>query len=225
MADYRMSETFIREYRDHAPQSFCQELCDYANDIVTGKLTGVNSVMGGYDTQHNRSDFAFWLTEGSRPDLKFVLHQQWAKLCGGEGGYLDEFSQLSANDFYMDATKIQVTYPGEGFHQWHYDNSGFLVQGREFVIITYLNDGFEGGETEFLHQGVRIKPEAGKTVIFPASYTHMHRGNPPLNGVKIIATTWASRIPRMDTETCATDIPGYIVPSEAQITYYKNNKG
>ena len=50
--------------------------------------------------------------------------------CGGEGGYLDEFKQLSANDFYMDATKIQVTYPGEGFHQWHYDNSGFLVQGR-----------------------------------------------------------------------------------------------
>ena len=81
------------------------------------------------------------------------------RLCGGEGGYLDEFKQLSANDFYMDATKIQVTYPGEGFHQWHYDNSGFLVQGREFVIIIYLNDGFEGGETEFLHQGVRIKLE------------------------------------------------------------------
>ena len=52
----------------------------------------------------------------------------------------------------------------------------------------------------------------------------MHRGNPPLNGVKYIATTWASRIPRMDTETCATDIPGYIVPSEAQITYYKTTR-
>ena len=65
------------------------ELVTYADDIVTGKITGLNSVMGGYDTQHNRIDFAFWLTEGSRPDLKVVLHQQWAKF-GGEGGYLDE---------------------------------------------------------------------------------------------------------------------------------------
>jgi len=90
------------------------------------------------------------------------------------------------------------------------------------VIITYLNDDFEGGETEFLYQGVRVKPEKGKTVIFPASYTHVHRGNPPIGGTKYIATTWASRMPRMCSETNDTEEGSYIVPSEGMIRYFKN---
>ena len=30
----------------------------------------------------------------------------------------------------------------------------------------------------------------GDLLIFPAAFTHTHRGNPPLGGVKYIATTW-----------------------------------
>ena len=91
------------------------------------------------------------------------------------------------------------------------------MQYREFVIITYLNDDFDGGETEFLYQGIRVKPEKGKTVIFPASYTHMHRGNPPIGGTKYIATTWASRLPRMNPDSGDADAQQLIMPSEQMI--------
>ena len=54
----------------------------------------------------------------------------------------------------------------------------------------YLNDIEEGGETEFLDQNRRIKAQKGTMVIFPAAWTHVHRGNPPLNKDKYIGTGW-----------------------------------
>ena len=46
------------------------------------------------------------------------------------------------------------------------------------------------GETEFLWQGLRVKPKAGTVCIFPASFTHTHRGNPVYSCDKYIATGW-----------------------------------
>ena len=56
--------------------------------------------------------------------------------------------------------------------------------------MLYLNSVTEGGETEFLYQKRRIKPQQGRLVIFPAGFTHTHRGNPPLSGDKYILTSW-----------------------------------
>jgi len=53
-----------------------------------------------------------------------------------------------------------------------------------------LNDVKEGGETEFLYQSVRVSPKKGTLVIWPAAFTHVHRGNPPLSGTKYIMTSW-----------------------------------
>jgi hypothetical protein len=56
--------------------------------------------------------------------------------------------------------------------------------------MVYLNDVEEGGETEFLYQGLKIKPEKGTLVVWPSSYTHVHRGNPPYSNDKYIITGW-----------------------------------
>jgi hypothetical protein len=56
--------------------------------------------------------------------------------------------------------------------------------------ILYLNDVEEGGETEFLYFSKRVKPKQGTLLLFPASFTHTHRGNPPLSGTKYIMNTW-----------------------------------
>ena len=61
---------------------------------------------------------------------------------------------------------------------------------RMFAYMTYLQAPESGGETEFLHQSLRITPEVGTTLIWPAYFTHMHRGNPPLKGTKIYLTGW-----------------------------------
>ena len=86
--------------------------------------------------------------------------------------------------------KMHKVKPGQGYHIWHYENGQHQATDRILAFMTYLTAPEEGGETEFLHQSVRVKPKVGRTVIWPASFTHLHRGNPPLKGEKLYITGW-----------------------------------
>jgi hypothetical protein len=93
--------------------------------------------------------------------------------------------------FKLTGLKIQKTLPTEGYHVWHIEHSSFRFDSkRAFVYSVYLNDVEEGGETEFLHFSKRVKPKAGRIVIWPAAFPYLHRGNPPLSGEKYILTSW-----------------------------------
>ena len=87
----------------------------------------------------------------------------------------------------VKAKKIPI---GGGFHQWHYENDGLLLSPRKVVIQLYLNTIEEGGETEFLYINKRVKAKQGSVLIFPAAFTHTHRGNPPIGKDKYILTSW-----------------------------------
>ncbi len=85
---------------------------------------------------------------------------------------------------------LQRTEPGEYFH-WHVDSGSHSFADRQLVALWYLNDvAGPGGETEFRHQKIKIKPEAGKLLLFPPFWTHEHRGVTLQQGVKYVATTW-----------------------------------
>ena len=85
---------------------------------------------------------------------------------------------------------IQRTGPGEFYH-WHIDGGSHEFSQRQLVAVWYLNDvPGPGGETEFSFQDIRIKPEAGKLLLFPPFWTHEHRGVTLQAGAKYIATTW-----------------------------------
>ena len=86
--------------------------------------------------------------------------------------------------------KLHKVRPSEGFHKWHCEHDPISNPTRMMAFMTYLQIPEEGGETEFLHQSLRIKPEIGTTLIWPAHFTHAHRGNPPLKGNKIYVTGW-----------------------------------
>ena len=86
--------------------------------------------------------------------------------------------------------QIQRYLPGEFYH-WHIDGGSHEFSQRQLVVIWYLNDvPGPGGETEFLYQGVSIRPQRGKMVLFPPFWTHEHRSATLHEGVKYIATTW-----------------------------------
>ena len=85
---------------------------------------------------------------------------------------------------------VQRTNPGEHYH-WHIDGGSHDFSHRQLVAIWYLNNvAGPGGETEFLFQDIKIKPELGKLILFPPFWTHEHRGVTLDKGVKYIATTW-----------------------------------
>jgi Rps23 Pro-64 3,4-dihydroxylase Tpa1-like proline 4-hydroxylase len=107
--------------------------------------------------------------------------------------YVDKYDDLKRMNCISAAPiKVQRTLPSEGYHIWHHEKDSLDSAWRFATFIVYLNDVEDGGETEFLYQSRRVKPTTGTVVIFPATYTHIHRGNPPLSGAKYIATGWFS---------------------------------
>lgn len=90
--------------------------------------------------------------------------------------------------------KVQKTLPTEGYHVWHHENGSSDCGDRVLTWILYLNDIVEGGETEFLYQSLRVSPRKGTLILWPAYFTHVHRGNPPLSQAKYIATGWITYI-------------------------------
>lgn len=82
-------------------------------------------------------------------------------------------------------------YPvGGGFKEWHVENGGQkYVLHRHLVFMTYLNNVEDGG-TEFKHQNITTPAEKGLTLIWPAGWTHVHRGQVSNKKEKYIVTGW-----------------------------------
>jgi hypothetical protein len=90
-------------------------------------------------------------------------------------------------------TKIQKYSPNGGYHIWHTERSNAhpSTVTRHLVFMTYLNDVVgEGGETRFFHQNLKVKPEKGLTLIWPADWTFTHKGIASPTQDKYIITGW-----------------------------------
>jgi prolyl 4-hydroxylase len=83
----------------------------------------------------------------------------------------------------------------EGFFTLHNENSGTYPY-RMLVWMVYLNDAKCG--TEFPYQDKTVTPKTGRTVIWPAGWTHPHDGVTPNQGTKYIATGWFYFLPKGD---------------------------
>ena len=75
-------------------------------------------------------------------------------------------------------------------YKWHSDaQPGLEATNRLISVITYLNDDFEGGETE-MGGGLKYKPKKGKALIFPSNWNYPHRACPVIKGTKYAIVTW-----------------------------------
>jgi hypothetical protein len=80
--------------------------------------------------------------------------------------------------------------PGQ-FYVFHHDASEDTRRyesRRTLAIIVYLTDSFEGGSTEFLSG--QYRPAKGEALIFPAVWTHPHKGQEVTSGTKFTAVSW-----------------------------------
>jgi hypothetical protein len=86
--------------------------------------------------------------------------------------------------------KLQKTPIQGGYSVWHCEQGPGMSATRALSWMVYLNDVEDGGDTEFLYQSFKQKAVKGTLVIWPAAFTHTHRGNPPYSNVKYIVTGW-----------------------------------
>jgi hypothetical protein len=110
--------------------------------------------------------------------------------------YKNQYPLLNALNFWnIDREhKIQKYTPGEAFYHLHCENFGEPTTiKRVLAWMIYLNNVDDGGETEFPDQKVNISPTCGTVVLWPAFFTHPHRGNPS-SETKYIITGWCSHL-------------------------------
>ena len=73
--------------------------------------------------------------------------------------------------------------------QLHFD-SIYSVSNRYLVMLWYLNDVAEGGETSFPQLGLVIRPAAGRLLVFPPYWMYQHEGVAPRSGEKYILSCY-----------------------------------
>ncbi len=82
--------------------------------------------------------------------------------------------------------------PGDHFSKIHTERSSTSTSHRVFAWMTYLNDleKNSGGFTKFEHFDISFEPKKGKTLIWPAEWTHAHSADVIKSGTKYIITGW-----------------------------------
>ncbi len=191
--DYK---NFIGIYRGVYPDEYCQHLINEFERLVDSGA-GNNRQRGEGAHKHNKDDMQLGLNFGVHNTAPF--NDQPAERMFFDGlqqcydMYTNEFSALKDGKICGTAMKMQRTSPGGGYHVWHSEQGNGKHAERVLAYMLYLNTlgDEDGGETEFLYQRTRIRPEENTMIIWPAAFTHAHRGNTVLgNDSKYIVTGW-----------------------------------
>ena len=169
-------EDFIGVFPEAVNPDFCDYLVNYMEQSA--------HVMGGRNYTHVK-DNQICLDAFSPGESKTLMEF----VNGCLYFYINEISYLTNFNYVSAVVLLQKTQPTQGYHMFHGEDINWNLQNRTMAWMVYLNDVPEGGETEFLYQKRKIKPEKGTVVIWPGGYTHLHRGNPPMSD-KYIATGW-----------------------------------
>ena len=178
----------IRRYRGAFSSDECDEIISHIDFLNKNNLMFYEK-----ESLHNQDHITSNLSHDWALDLpaysrisELIIPK--FKPCVDE--YLMTFSILQTYKFLLYDLKIKKIPIGGGFHAWHFENGSISCSQRKFVVQLYLNDNFEGGETEFLYQNRREEAVKGDVLIFPAGFTHRHRGNPPIGNSKYLVTSW-----------------------------------
>tara|TARA_B100001250_G_C19497198_1_gene655778 strand:+ start:54 stop:674 length:621 start_codon:yes stop_codon:yes gene_type:complete len=197
-------ENFIRTYSDVLSDNCVYQLQDIANNqdnlnVNTERGLYKNSYISYKRNSPYKKDKQI-VIEPFWPDLANYINLQLVEKC--LKSYINDFSFLKSFqdwDWVSGTVLLQKTKPTEGYHAFHCENTSWNNMNRCLAWMIYLNDVEEGGETEFLYQSLRVKPKKNTAVIWPGSFTHLHRGNPPLNQDKYIITGWFQSMYNMPT--------------------------
>jgi len=180
---------FIGIYDESVPVDLCNEFVENWEEakknrtIIDPKENNLNPLI-----RKDETAFVAPLSSTIYPKPPVKAYFEYLQECFK--CYINRYSIQFNGTFFNDVFKLHKVRKSEGYHKWHYEKGGSSTIDRIVAYMTYLEAPKKGGETEFLHQSLRIKPVVGRTLIWPTGFTHVHRGNPPLDGEKMYVTGW-----------------------------------
>ena len=187
---------FIGVFSNVYPEGFCEHLItefDRYQALGAGSdrqaSEGISKhLKNDYQISLNGNNLTLEAFNGSNSlNLFFEGLQTCFQMYSGEYSVIEN-TRLNAKDM-----KMQKTSTSGGYHPWHAEQGNGPQANRGLVYMLYLNTlpVEANGETEFLYQQRRINPVENTIVLWPAAFTHAHRGNPVYGDTsKYIVTGW-----------------------------------
>lgn len=192
-------DPFIVEYKNTLTPEFCDEIIQ-TYEVEQDKHAGMTSSGLNLDIKHT-VDYKISLNPNSDlwKDIDIKLYRILQEYLQNYVTSLktlffptSEYKFFVNNILSENGYQIQRYRKNIGKFTYHNDFSVdfSLYRYRAIVYLWYLNDVDEGGETEFLGGKYSVKPEKGKLIFFPASWTYPHMGRIPISNDKYIITGW-----------------------------------
>jgi hypothetical protein len=185
---------FIGMYQDVFPDGFCHHMISEFERLLSSGFCGNRQSSEGA-RKYAKEDYFSFLNMRNHVmndfnDISVVdIFMNGLQNCFDE--YTSEYDILKDLNLKCTSLKMQKTDPGAGYHVWHSEQGNGHDSARCLVYSAYLNDIDNAGETEFLYQKLRVPPKENTMIIWPAGFTHTHRGNVVHgNKSKYIVTGW-----------------------------------
>jgi hypothetical protein len=185
---------FVHVIKNILPSNFCKSIIDkfeVDNDKHQGRL-GL-----GYVNLNIKKTLDLHI--GNRKDWDYITDPLGKYLANGlqeyflylenqvfKGKGLKIVEKIFGDNIKASGFQIQKYEKDDHFY-WHTDDSS--VEKRLLAYIIYLNTvpKENGGSTDFLN-GKSIQPEEGSILIFPSTWSYVHRGKALKSGEKYIIT-------------------------------------
>jgi prolyl 4-hydroxylase len=185
----KLNPNFIGSW-NLAPLDLCDEIVSYFELNVSKQKKG-RTISGLNQNIKKSVDITISPNEIKLPKNQ-VFNSYLNALFACHKDYVSQWPFLAGflNKVEIGSFNIQRYQAGEHFQQIHSERTSIESLHRIFAWMTYLNDVDEGGATYFSHYDLEIKPQKGLTLIWPAEWTHAHKGNVLHSGSKYIITGW-----------------------------------
>ena len=174
------------------PLSICDELITYFESNQNKQKRGTSGVGKNLDIK-NSIDITVSPKEIKLPGNE-VFEKYFHNLFSCYKDYVLQWPFLSVfpENLQVGKFNLQRYQSGQHFQSMHAERTSLETLHRVFAWMTYLNDVDvkEGGSTFFSHYGLEVQPRKGLTLIWPAEWTHAHKGNLLNADSKYIITGW-----------------------------------
>ena len=186
-----LTPTFIGSWRMD-PLSICDELIAYFELHKENQTRGAAGGGVNLDTK-NSTDITIHPKDINLPGNE-VFEKYFHTLFSCYQEYVIEWPFLMSfpDNLHIGSFNLQRYNSGQHFQKIHTERNSLGSLHRVFAWMTYLNDVDieDGGSTFFTHFGLEIQPTKGLTLIWPAEWTHAHKGNLLKAHSKYIITGW-----------------------------------
>ena len=174
------------------PLSISDELINYFESNIIKQKRGV--IAGGVNLDVKNSTDIKITPKEIKLQGNEIFEKYFHNLYSCYQDYVIQWPFLStfASQLQVSAFNLQKYQSGQHYQRLHTERSGLESSHRVFAWMTYLNDvdQVDGGSTFFSHFDLTIQPRKGLTLIWPAEWTHAHKGNVLKENNKYIITGW-----------------------------------